>query len=261
MRKIGLVIGYDGTLYGGWQRQDNARTIQGVLEDTLEKLFSEKVHVMGSGRTDAGVHARGQVAAFLFQHSIPVDALQRALNSNLPEDIRIYQAFEAPMDFQPQYGAKKKTYRYRIYNAPVLPPEYVRYCMHVPFALDMERMRRAIEELKGEHDFAAFRAAGGENLSTIRTIYEASVTKRGELLELSVTGNGFLYHMVRIIAGTLIEIGKDRLEPSCLQEALETGSREVLGPTAKPQGLFLWEVCYEGLELPCEAQEAKGEDA
>ncbi len=244
MRRIALTIGYDGTDYAGWQRQENGLAVQQVIEDVIEKLFHEQVHVMGSGRTDAGVHARGQVAAFDFFHPIPVDRLKLALNANLPADIRIYRVWEAEADFHPRFHAKRKTYAYRFINGEIMPPELRKYYTLVKEPLDIERMQGALKLLEGEHDFLAFRSSGGMNLSTVRTIYNAVLNEEGEGYRIEVTGNGFLYNMVRIIAGTLFEIGKGKLDVECITQALITGRRELLGPTAPGTGLMLMNVEY-----------------
>ncbi len=245
MRRIALTIGYDGTDYAGWQRQENGLAVQQVIEDVIEKLFHEQVHVMGSGRTDAGVHARGQVAAFDFSHPIPADRLKLALNANLPADIRIYRVWEAEADFHPRFSAKRKTYAYRFINGEIMPPELRKYHTLVKEPLDIERIKAALKILEGEHDFLAFRSSGGMNLSTVRTIYSAVLKEEGEGYRIEVTGNGFLYNMVRIIAGTLFEIGKGKLDLECITQALATGRREFLGPTAPGTGLMLMNVEYE----------------
>lgn len=244
MRRIAFEVGYDGTEYAGWQRQENSLTIQQVLEDTVEKLFHEAVHVMGSGRTDAGVHARGQIAAMDLAHPIPVDRLMLALNANLPEDIRIYKVWEADPDFHPRFAAKRKTYGYRFINGAVMPPELRRYYALVREPLDLGKMEEALRLLEGEHDFMAFRASGGLNLSTVRTIYRTALMPDGDGWRIEVTGNGFLYNMVRIIAGTAFEIGKGRLSLDAIPQALVTGRREFLGPTAPACGLMLMNVEY-----------------
>lgn len=258
MRRIVLKIAYDGTGYAGWQRQDNGTAVQAVIEDTIERLFSEKVHVMGSGRTDAGVHARGQIAAVDLQHNIPAGNLLMALNANLPEDIRILAAAEGPEDFHPQYHAKKKTYVYRFYNGKVMPPELRIFTDHVAETLDEEAMQRSIKALEGEHDFYAFRSAKAVNASTVRTIYRAELKKvamdgslmnGGSLYELRITGNGFLYNMVRIIAGTVIDIGRGRIDEGAIEKALESLDRSILGLTAPAKGLTLESVEYEGIQL------------
>ncbi len=245
MRRIGLEIGYEGTQYAGWQRQQNGLGIQQVLEETLARLFHETVHVMGAGRTDAGVHARGQVAALDLAHPIATDRLLLALNSNLPPDIRIYRVWEAEKTFHPRFQAKRKTYGYRFFTGPVMPPELRRYFAPVRGPLQEEAMRAGLAYLVGEHDFAAFRAAGGQNLSTVRRIDRAELLVDGEGWRIDITGNGFLYNMVRIIAGTAFEVGKGKLPPEAFLRALETGKRSVLGPTAPPQGLMLMKIEYE----------------
>ena len=253
MRRIGMVIAYDGTGYAGWQKQENGPSIQQTIEDTIEKLFREKVSLMGSGRTDAGVHARGQVAAMDLVHPIPVDKLKLALNSNLPEDIRIYRVFEADPDFHPRFQAKRKTYAYHIWNGTVMPPEKRNYAILFDMKLDIVRMREAASLLVGEHDFQAFRSSGGVNLSTVRRVDEAVIDVIPQPAEgagvqeivFRVTGNGFLYNMVRIMAGTLLEVGTGKREMSDISRALETGDRLLLGPTAPAKGLCLYSVEYE----------------
>ena len=246
-RRIRLTIGYDGTDYAGWQRQVNGLGIQQELEDVLQRLFGEEVHVMGSGRTDAGVHARGQVAVFDLNHSIPVRQLKLALNANLPEDIRIYEAEECPVDFHPQYGAKRKTYRYRFYQGAVMPPEYRRYMVLAPEDADWELGERMLPLLEGEHDFAACCASGSCAASTVRTIYRARLLKEAEgpsVYTLELTGNVFLYNMVRIIAGTLLEAARGKISWEIIEKALREGARKELGPTAPAKGLILWKVEY-----------------
>lgn len=240
-----MKIGYDGTDYAGWQKQSTGLGIQQVLEDTIEKLFHEQVHVMGSGRTDAGVHARGQVAAMDLLHPIPAEKLLLALNANLPEDIRVYQVWEAAADFHPRFAAKRKTYAYRFINGPVMPPELRRYYTLIKEPLDMEQMRQALQKVVGEHDFAAFRSSGGVNMSTVRSVYRAELVQESEGWRMEITGNGFLYNMVRIIAGTAFEIAKGRLPANVISRAMVTGRRQLLGPTAPAKGLTLMNVEYE----------------
>ncbi|MBO5993933.1 MAG: tRNA pseudouridine(38-40) synthase TruA [Firmicutes bacterium] len=250
MRRIALKIAYEGTDYAGWQRQENGPSIQQTIEDTVFDLFHERVDLMGSGRTDAGVHARGQIAAMDMEHPIPTDKLILALNSNLPEDIRIYEAWEADKDFHPRFQAKRKTYEYVIFQGPVCPPELRRFAWHVKDPMDLSLMEEAARKLVGTHDFAAFRSTGGMNLSTVRTVEEVKIVcepveeTKGRILRLRITGNGFLYNMVRIIAGTLKEIGQERLPVTVIEEALQKGDRLLLGPTAPAQGLFLVSVEY-----------------
>jgi len=251
MRRIAFTVAYDGTNYVGWQRQDNGLSVQEVLEGVIARLFGETVHVMGSGRTDAGVHARGQVAAMELEHPIPCENLLRAMNSNLPDDIRIFDMWEAAGDFHPRFQAKEKTYHYQMILGPVMPPECRLNHVLVSEALDIDAMRRALADFVGEHDYYAFRSSGGENLTTVRTVYAAELILNDEAagdgwkeLTLSVTGNGFLYHMVRLLAGTLLEIGKGKLPEDTIRKALETGDKELVGPTAPAKGLTLWQVVY-----------------
>ena len=252
-RRIALKIAYDGTNYAGWQRQENGVGIQAVLEDTISRQFGEPVHVMGSGRTDAGVHAKGQVAAFDFHHPIAAESLIRALNSNLPDDIRILDAMDVAASFQPQYGAKRKTYGYRFLYGPVMLPHLRYTSVLVPEKLDIEKIRSSLLPLAGEHDFRAFRSAKAENASTVRTIYEAvlesveDLGENGTLFEIRVLGNGFLYNMVRIIAGTALDIGRGKLDTGAFRNAIESGDRNCLGVTAPPQGLSLLSVEYDDL--------------
>ncbi|MCF0136342.1 MAG: tRNA pseudouridine(38-40) synthase TruA [Lachnospiraceae bacterium] len=253
MRRIKLTIAYDGTAYAGWQRQENGTAVQAVIEDVIEGQFHEKVHLQGSGRTDAGVHARGQVAAFSLEHPIPADKLLLALNANLPEDIRILNCREADPDFHPQFDAKRKTYVYRIFNGKVLLPQWRNTTWLVTDGLEEAPMREVLKMLEGEHDFHAFRSSKAVNASTVRTVYEATLRviseerePGGTLYELSVTGNGFLYNMVRIIAGTVVEAGRGKISPEDVKRALETGDRELLGPTAPAHGLTLDRVEYTG---------------
>lgn len=245
MRRIALKVGYDGTAYVGWQRQNNGPSVQQALEEVMERLFHEEVHMMGSGRTDAGVHARGQVAAFDLRHPIETKKLLLALNANLPDDIRVYEVWETASDFHPRFGAKRKTYAYHLFPGDVMPPQYHRYAVLVPKELDWELMRKALSLLEGEHDFIAFRASGGMNLSTVRKIERAVLVPDGEMVRLEVTGNGFLYNMVRIITGTVLEIGAHKLPLDVIPQALATGERELLGSTAPARGLMLMNVEYE----------------
>lgn len=247
-RRVRLRLAYDGTAYAGWQRQKNAVTVQQKLEEAFEALFHEKITADASGRTDAGVHAWGQVAAVTLEHPIPVERLALALNSRLPEDIRVLEAQEAPADFHPQFQAKQKTYRYTFYTGPFLLPQYRLYMAHIPEELDLERMRRAASALVGEHDFAALSSAQRTSKTSVRTIYEVKIFRDDgdeKVVHIEVTGNGFLYNMVRIIAGTLADIGRGRMEIETLRQAMENKDRTLAGVTAPPQGLALMRVEYE----------------
>lgn len=248
MRRIMITLGYDGTAYAGWQRQKNGIAVQEVVEGALDKLFHENTRLQGSGRTDAGVHARGQVAAFDLAHDIDLRSLVLALNANLPDDIRVYGAEEAAPDFHPQFHAKKKTYRYRFYDGEVLPPELRAFCTLPGWKVDWDAVADACPIFVGERDFAACCASGATTQTSIRTVYSCRLLRGEEgahIMTLEVCGSGFLYNMVRIIAGTLLEVGKGTMTPDEVREALASLSRENMGPTAPAKGLTLWSVEYE----------------
>ncbi len=246
-RRIRLTIAYDGTNYAGWQRQKNGIAVQQKIEEAFYSLFSEKVTVDASGRTDAGVHAFGQVGAVTLEHLIPVERLALALNSFLPEDIRILEARETEPGFHPQFQAKRKIYRYSYYNGAFLLPQYRLYMAHIHEPLDLAQMQRAADDLVGEHDFAALSSAQRTAKTSVRTIYEARVYRDASdrnIVHIEVTGNGFLYNMVRIIAGTLADIGRGRMPVEAVREAIEKKDRTLAGVTAPPQGLTLMRVEY-----------------
>ncbi|MBO5198628.1 MAG: tRNA pseudouridine(38-40) synthase TruA [Lachnospiraceae bacterium] len=247
MPNIKLVIAYDGTGYGGWQRTANAGKpcIQALLEERLTALLGETIHVIGSGRTDAGVHALAQTANFRCRVRKEAGELCRELNRALPEDIRIRSAEVVKNSFHSRYDAAAKTYEYHI---DLRNPANVftrRYCYQEQGELSEERMRKAGALLIGTHDFAAFSTSRGDGRSTVRTIYDLSVERRGDAMVIAVTGNGFLYHMVRIIAGTLIEVGRGERRPEEITEMLAGGTRSLAGWMAPAQGLYLKEVQYE----------------
>ena len=239
-----LTVSYDGTNYCGWQRQKNGPSVQQTLEETLEKLLREPVRVTGASRTDAGVHALGQRAHLDSAAAIPAEKLPFALNTMLPADIRVLEGLIVPDTLHARFSVSGKTYRYRIHNSPHASALYRNLSAHVPVRLDDRLMDSACQVLLGTHDFAAFAAAGGSAKTTVRTITEIRVERTGEEVLLTVSGNAFLYNMVRIIAGTLIGIGHGKLPPEALQKALDTGDRLQLGVTAPPQGLTLVEVRY-----------------
>ncbi len=243
-RRILLTVSYDGTAYAGWQWQDNAVSVQQRLEEALVKLIGATVRVTGASRTDAGVHALGQRAHFDTASRIPPEKYPFALNTCLPPDIRVLDGREVPGSFHARFDAMGKRYTYRIHNAPHASALYRNVTAHVPYRLDVERMREALGALLGTHDFAAFEASGGTAKTTVRTLTEASLTQEGPLLTLTVCGNAFLYNMVRIIAGTMLDIGMGRKPPDAFQEALETRNRLSLGITAPACGLELTKVFY-----------------
>lgn len=238
-----LTVAYDGTNYCGWQVQQNGDTIEGQLNKHLSQLLGEEIKVIGASRTDAGVHALCNLAVFDTQARMPAEKISYALNQRLPEDIKIQKSEEVAPDFHPRKVATRKTYEYKIYNAPFANPLLRRYSHFTYVPMDAEKMRKAAEHFVGEHDFAAVSTYKPEVESTVRTIYDLSVTKEDNLITIRVTGNGFLYNMVRIIAGTLMEVGRGRMEPSFIPEMLAAGNREQAGPTAPACGLTL--VKYE----------------
>ena len=244
-----LTVSYDGTNYVGWQRQKNGLSVQQVLEEALEKLLGGPVRVTGASRTDAGVHALGQRAHLDSATGIPAEKLPFALNTMLPGDVRVLQGLRVPDSLHARFSVSGKTYRYQIHNSPHASALYRNLSAHVPVRLDDRRMDEACRVLLGTHDFAAFAAAGGSAKTTVRTITEIRVERAGEEVFLTVSGNAFLYNMVRIIAGTLIDIGHGKLPPESLQKALDTGDRLQLGVTAPPQGLTLMEVRYPEASL------------
>lgn len=246
MRNIKLTLEYDGTAYCGFQDQarDDRPTIQRTLQRAIASLGAGPVKLIAAGRTDAGVHALGQVVNFHTTLRIPVERLPLAINSHLPRDIRVVQAEEVPLTFHARFDAVSKTYRYTWYTRPIASPFWYRYAHFVPHELDIEAMRNAATALIGEHDFAAFRSAHGSARSTVRRMFRSEVYRNGECVCFEIEGNGFLYNMVRIIAGTLLDIGLGRRSPGSIIRALNSGRREDLGTTAPAQGLVLVEVKY-----------------
>ena len=248
--RIKLTIEYDGTAYAGWQRQENALAVQQVIEEALTKLTRARVVIAGASRTDAGVHALGQTAHFDTESRIPPDKYAFALNTMLPADIRIRKSEAVSEDFHARFSNKGKRYRYLIYQSPHAGALNRNTHAHVIYPLDDEKMRRELTALIGTHDFAAFAASGSVVKDTVRTIYSASLTRRGDELELLVEGSGFLYNMVRIIASTLISVGAGRLEEGAFARAIQSGNRLDLGVTAPAHGLTLMEVYYREREAP-----------
>lgn len=243
-RRVLLTLSYEGTEYAGWQRQLNAVTVQQRVEEALTRLTGEHVAVCGASRTDAGVHALGQRAHFDTASRIPADRFPYALNACLPPDIRVLRGVEVGDCFHARFDAKGKQYTYRVHNSRHASALYRRLTAHVPVPLELEKMQRALRPLLGTHDFAAFQASGGTAKSTVRTLEAAELTRAGEELTLTVRGNAFLYNMVRIIAGTLVEVGKGKLAEDCFTQALETRDRLALGPTAPACGLELTSIFY-----------------
>lgn len=245
MRNIKLIIEYDGTAYHGWQSQSNAITVQDIVTKAVNGLTGEKCSLTGSSRTDTGVHAFGQVCNFYTNSGIPSEKFAFALNTILPDDIVIKHSQEVPEDFHARFSARGKTYRYLIYNS-TFPSALLRNrAYHVFYHLDIESMQKAASYIVGTNDFAAFCASGGSTKTTVRTITGATVNKCEETVEFLVTGDGFLYNMVRILAGTLIDIGIGKIKPDDISGIIKGRDRRRAGRTASAHGLYLVEVYYD----------------
>ena len=245
MRRIKLTIEYDGTGYRGWQVQLSGPTVQGAIEEKLTSITGERIHVIGSGRTDAGTHAFAQVAHFTTAARIDVASMKRALNSLLPPEIVIRKAEEVADDFHARKHAKAKVYEYRILNRETRSALYYRYAWHIPYPLDLEAMQEAARTLIGEHDFASFRSVGTPTRTAVRTVFRAEWRREDEgLLLFEIEANGFLKQMVRAIIGTLVEVGKRKIDRKEFEAILQSRERKNAGPTAPAHGLFLKEVKY-----------------
>ena len=249
MRNIALFLTYLGTHYHGWQVQKNLPTVAETMEKAAAMVVGHPVHMTGCGRTDAGVHARVYVANFRTSSTIPVERLPYALNTHLPCDIVVTKAFEAHENFNAIGSCIKKEYTYRIYNSRIKNPFYVDRAYFYPKRLDEAVMDRAARMFEGTHDFAAVRSVGTNVRSTVRTIHYCRVTRSGELLELKVCADGFLYNMVRAITGTVLYAAEGKLTPEDIPVILDSGNRTLAGPTAPPGGLYLTRVWYEDERL------------
>ena len=241
---IKLTIEYDGTNYYGWQMQPNGPTIQSVLEQSVSTFFRAPTRTTGSGRTDAGVHALGQVVNFLCDREPDLHRLKRGLNALTPEDIYIKNVEIVPESFDARRNARSRTYEYRILNRPSPSPFHLKYAWHLYDPLDVQRMRKAIRCLEGEHDFSSFRASGCDAPHPVRTVYRTSFDQSGDLLVFTIEATAFLRHMARNIVGTLVEVGRGLRTAESFAELLEARDRTKAGPTAPPHGLFLVEVKY-----------------
>jgi len=251
MRYFKLIIAYDGTDFHGWQMQSNKPTVQGEIVNVLRRITQENVQLHGAGRTDAGVHALGQIGSFRTQSTLSADEFQRALNALLPPTIRIVAAEEVGPDFNARWSARGKIYRYRLYRGKVVPPMLWRYVLHYPFPLDEDAMRDASARFVGMHDFASFAASTGseeddKERSTEREIYSTELVRSsdGEELVFTVRGRSFLRYMVRKIVGTLLDVGRGKLKPDDIERLYELKDRSKSGPTVPPQGL-----CMVSVEL------------
>lgn len=245
MKRVKLTVAYDGTNYCGWQIQPNGITVQEVLNQQLSELTGENVETIGASRTDAGVHALGNVAIFDTNMRMPGEKFSYALNQRLPEDIRIQKSEEVSPQFHPRYTKSEKTYEYRILNRKFPIPTERLYAHFTYLSLDVEKMRRASAYLTGEHDFKSFCGSGAQVKTTVRTIKSIDITETGDMITIRVTGNGFLYNMVRILAGTLMEVGAGKYPPEHVGEILEACDRKQAGPTAQARGLTLIKIEYK----------------
>lgn len=249
MRNIKLVVAYDGTAYHGFQRQDNALTVQQVLEQALSQIMKQPTKLTGAARTDAKVHALGQVVNFKTESTIPLVNIPRAIQSRLPEDITIQAAEQVQEDFHARYSAHSKKYRYQIYQSQQSDPFLRNYTWHIRQELDIDTMNQAARLIEGTRDYSAFRASGSTSVNPVRTMFSSKVTCQDRLIVYEVWGTGFLYHMVRNIVGTLIDVGLQRITIQQFQNILSSRQRSQAGITAPPQGLFLQEVLYEFLDI------------
>ncbi len=248
MRWIKLTIAYDGTAYCGWQYQPDRMTVQGVVEDALGRITRETIRTVASGRTDAGVHALGQVVSFSTASHLPADVFQRAMNAELPRDVAVIGAEDAPDGFHATHDAVRKRYRYAIHDGPVRDVFQLRYAWHLGARLDAERMNRSAQALAGTHDFRSFETSGSPRTSTVRTVLEIEVRRggagEGDLVTTEIEADGFLYNMARAIVGTLVEVGRGARPETWPAEVLAAADRTAAGQTAPAQGLFLVKVDY-----------------
>lgn len=240
-KRVMLRVAYDGTKFHGWQKAEGQRTVEGVLNETLSELLKEEITVIGASRTDAGVHSLGSVAVFDTTARIPAEKVSFALNTKLPHDVSIQESKEVPLDFHPRHCDSKKTYEYKILNRQFAVPTERYYAYHYYRPLDVNKMTEAAKLLEGEHDFTSFCSVNTQSENHVRTIYCCNVTKDGDMIKIRVTGSGFLYNMVRIIAGTLIDVGLGVKEPSEITDILEAKDRRRAGATAPAVGLMMIE--------------------
>jgi tRNA pseudouridine38-40 synthase len=251
MRNLKLILSYDGADFSGWQVQPGVSTVQGTLASAIGRVTGEKVLPQGAGRTDAGVHALGQVVTFVTESSVPTENFVKALNDLLPASVRVLEIAEMPADFHARHSAREKTYRYRIYRETICPPLLARYVWHYPFPLHEEALQPAAQAVVGEHDFTSFAAVDSElgrqpeTVSKVRTIFSSSWERCGHELVYTVSGSGFLHHMVRNLVGTFVLVGRGTLEVGDMARILEARARSAAGPTAPASGLHMVKVTYE----------------
>jgi tRNA pseudouridine38-40 synthase len=244
LRNLKLVVEYDGTHLAGWQRQDGQETVQGWLEKAFHSMTKQEVVIRGAGRTDAGVHAEAQVANVELASRIPAIGFLRGLNTFLPREIAVLEVADVPSSFNARFSARGKIYRYQVWNHPVRSPRFARYAWHVYDALDIHAMREAAAVLVGEHDFRAFRSADCDRKNTVRIIRRLDVRREGAMVSFEVEGTAFLRNMVRILAGTLVAVGRGKMVAADVAAALASGDRTQAGITAPPWGLTLAKVIY-----------------
>ena len=250
MRRIRIFVAYDGTNYCGWQIQPNGITIEEKLNKALNRLTGEDIRVIGASRTDSGVHALGNVAVFDTESPIPPERFSYALNQRLPEDIVVVKSDEVPFDWHPRYQDNiSKTYEYHIYNAQMPNPLKTRYCTFVSFPLDIGAMREGAKYLIGAHDFVSFCNIRTNTQDTVRKVYDLTIEKKDDEIVLRITGNGFLYNMVRAMVGTVVYAAEGKLAPEDIPGILERGDRTAAGPTVPPGGLYLTRLWYEDERL------------
>nr|WP_302597293.1 tRNA pseudouridine(38-40) synthase TruA [uncultured Cellulosilyticum sp.] len=245
MARYKLIVAYDGTNYNGFARQPNGITIVETLEEAVEKIVQHKVYILGAGRTDTGVHAKGQCCIFDSDTKVPVDRLAKAINSKLPMDIAVQSVERVSDDFHPRFGAKRKTYRYQILNSKQRDPFSYKYTLMYPYEVDLERMKTAAAKMVGTHDFKCFCAVKTDVKDTVRTIYDIHIYQQEDLITVDICGNGFLYNMVRIIIGTLLKVNEGKLSADDITRIIESKDRNLAGPTAPPQGLTMLKIIYE----------------
>ena len=244
MRNIKLIIEYDGKGFGGWQKQPNKLNIQGEIEKAISEITGEEIELIASGRTDSGVHSLGQTANFKTNSNIPIEKIPIAINSKIKKSIVIKDAEEVDERFHSRYSVKSKKYRYTINNSKYGSAIFRNVEFHYPYELDVNKMNEAAKYFEGEHDFKAFKASGTSSKSSVRKIFKAEVYRNGDRVFIELTGNGFLYNMVRIIAGTLVDVGLEKIQPEEIPNIILQGKRELAGKTLPPNGLYLLKVEY-----------------
>ena len=247
MSVLKLIVAYDGTNYHGFAKQNNLPTIQEELEQAIYKITKQKVEVIGAGRTDSGVHAKAQCCICRLETDIPIKRVATAINSQLQKDIVVRSAEWVDDNFHPRFDAVGKTYRYQINHSRISDPFNYKYAYQCSYKLSLERMKEAAKYIVGTHDFKCFCAAGSSVKTTVRTVHSITIEEYDNIIQIDVTGSGFLYNMVRIIVGTLIKVGRGLIEPEEMSKIIESRKRENAGPTAPPEGLTMLEIYYEGV--------------